>query len=262
MAECESDAVPALTAAAQAYVDRRPWLPGHGTPVDRPADPPGPLDENLALRIAAAYHRATGPPDRATLAGYDRFKAENLAQLREASAAGIRVRPWRGPGQPYRDSAELRDRVRRSGTLAVYLTREGHGPGPVTAPHPLREPSPVTADGVVFTHNDVFRAVHDLFGHVMLGNSFGPRGEFRAAWGHLRMYSRQTHPVLFAEQVGQICWFFYGPHLLDAAGRPRSPSDPGYVPPSRRPYPEQKVTVLDRRLLEEFTSLFDGRETP
>ncbi|GAA2714978.1 hypothetical protein ACFY2R_21640 [Micromonospora olivasterospora] len=262
MAECESGGAPDLAAVAQRYVDRRPWLPGHGTSLSRLAEVPAPRCEELALRVAAAYDRAGGRPEAAALAGYVRFAAENLAQFRALTAAGMRVVPWRGPGQPYRDSADLRERVRRTRTLAVYLTRDGHGPGPSTAPHPLREPSPVTVDGVVFTHNDVFRAVHDLFGHVMLGNSFGPRGEFRAAWCHLRMYSRQAHPVLFAEQVGQICWFFYGPHLLGADGRPRRPGDPGYLPPSRRPYPEQKVTLLDGRLLDEFTSLFDGRERP
>ena len=28
--------------------------------------------------------------------------------------------------------------------------------------------------------NDLFRAIHDFFGHARNGNSFGPRGEFNA----------------------------------------------------------------------------------
>lgn len=262
MAERESDAVLNLAAAAERYLADRPWLLAHGTPMPRPADPPAPACEELGLRIAAAYDRAAGAPDQATLASYRRFKAENLAQYHAAVRAGIRVVPWRGRGQPYADSADLREQVHRTGTLAVYLTRDGHGPGPVKGSHPMREPSPVAVDGIVFTHNDVFRAVHDLFGHVLLGASFGPRGEFRATWCHLRMYPPEVHPVLFAEQIGQICWFFYGPHLLGADGRPRRPGDPDYLPPSRRPYPEQKVTRLDEHLFDEFRTLFDGRETP
>ncbi|SBT42997.1 hypothetical protein [Micromonospora auratinigra] len=261
MAERESDTVRRLAAVAARYLADRPWLPDPGAPVPDLADPPAPACEDLGVRIAAAYDRATGPPDRATLAGYRRFAAENLAQYHAAVRAGIRVVPWQGPGQPYADSADLRERVGRTGTLAVYLTRDGHGPGPATDPHPLREPSPVTVNGVVFRHNDVFRAVHDLFGHVLLGAGFGPRGEFRATWCHLRMYPPEVHPVLFTEQIGQICWFFYGPHLLRPDGRPRRPDDPGYLPARHRPYPEQKVTRLDQRLFEEFRTLFDGRET-
>ncbi|WP_140158133.1 hypothetical protein [Micromonospora sp. NBS 11-29] len=261
MAERESDAVLDLADAARRYLADRPWLPAHGPAEPDPTAPPAAACEDLGLRIAAAYDRATGPPDRTTLDGYRRLRAENLAQYHAAVRAGVRVVPWRGRGQPYADSADLRERVRRTGTLAVYLTRDGHGPGPATDPHPMREPSPVTVDGVVLTHNDVFRAVHDLFGHVLLGASFGPRGEFRATWSHLRMYPPEVHPVLFAEQIGQICWFFYGPHLLGPDGRPRRPGDPGHVPPGRRPYPEQKVVRLDAHLFEEFRTLFDRGET-
>ncbi|WFE36383.1 crotonobetainyl-CoA--carnitine CoA-transferase [Micromonospora sp. WMMD975] len=261
MAERESDALLILAAAADRHLAGRWWRPAHG-PVDpRPVDPPAHACEDLGLRIAAAYERAAGPPDRVTLAGYRLLKAENLALYHAAVRAGVRVVPWRGHGQPYADSADLRERVRRTGTLAVYLTRDGHGPGPATDPHPMREPSPVTVDGVDFTHNDVFRAVHDLFGHVLLGASFGPGGEFRATWCHLGMYPPEAHQVLFAEQIGQICWFFYGPHLLGPDGRPRRPGDPGYLPPSRRPYPEQKVVRLDDHLFEEFRTLFHRGET-
>ena len=46
--------------------------------------------------------------------------------------------------------------------------------------------------GVRFLYNDVFRAVHDFFGHVAPGNSFTARGEFMAAWDHCQMYRRNA----------------------------------------------------------------------
>jgi hypothetical protein len=104
----------------------------------------------------------------------------------------------------------------------------------------------------------VLRVVHDVFGHVVLGNSFGPRGEFLATYGHPHLCSPDVLPVLFTEQVGQICWFYYGPHLLDGSGRLPAPGEPGYLPPAQRPYPVQKVFTFPRRFLDRFTASFSG----
>jgi hypothetical protein len=247
-----------VVALAQEYLDR--VRPGHPTDVARLARLRVRLDEEFCREVADHFARQRALAWDADLARrYALLQAENLRQYRAIVAAGIRVRPWLAQGQPYRDSRHLCESVRETSTLYVYLTRDGHGPGPAAPPesrHPMRKPSGVRLSGVDFCHNDIFRAVHDVFGHVMFGNSMGPVGEFHAAYCHLALYPLPAHPVLFTEQVSQICWFFYGSHLRDRAGRlaPRGAS--GWVPPARRPYPEQKVFACPPEFVERFKASF------
>ncbi|GAA2534966.1 hypothetical protein Ahu01nite_099260 [Winogradskya humida] len=249
-----------LVGIAQDYLRSRPWLPGHWFfPAGAGPPPPRP-DEQLGIDIAAAYDAAPQSGDQRTAELYKLLTRENLAQFEAVTAAGVKVLPWRKPGQPYADSADLRRSFHTTGTLRVFLTRHGHGDDGEAGSHPLRGRSTVEAAGIPFAHNDVFRAVHDIFGHCMFDNSFGVRGEFAAAYCHLLMYPPPLHPLLFTEQVAQICWFFYGPHLLDARGLPRRAGDPGYVAPRDRPYPPQKWALLDRELLDRYLTLFDSRE--
>ncbi|MFD2472420.1 crotonobetainyl-CoA--carnitine CoA-transferase [Amycolatopsis silviterrae] len=196
-------------------------------------------DDAYCRRVAGYYEQAPLSDFDAALADrYREFQRETLEHFRLVSEAGIEVRPWRGPGQPYRTSAELRAAVRETGVLHVYLTSTAHGPGTGRTGHPMAEPSGVVAGGAPLCHNDIFRAVHDVFGHVLSGSGFSPRGEFRASFCHLSMYSEPVHPVLFTEQIAQICWYFYGPHA------------------ARRRYPEQKVFAFPAAYVEEFRALF------
>jgi hypothetical protein len=204
--------------------------------------------------------RPDQPPDDeldAVLAAYTALQRQSLRQLRAALAAGIQIRPWLLPGQPYTGSRQLSDAVRATSTLYVYLTARGHGPdGTPARRHPLLAPSGIRTDGVELCHNDVLRAVHDLFGHVAFGNSMGPAGELRAAFCQFALYSPAAHPALFAEQVSQICWFFHGAHLRDGSGRVSARGEPGWTPPGERPYPRQKVFAGPPALLRRFTGAF------
>jgi hypothetical protein len=231
-----------LTAVAQEYVDR--WLPGPGEPVAERMRARLRSDEAYCRRVAGYFEHAPRRDLGERLARrYVRFTRENLRQYQAIRDAGITVRPWLAGGQPYRGSAELRAAVRERGVLHVHLTRAGHGPGPVDSGHPLLGASGIVVDGVELCHNDVFRVVHDVFGHVMTGRGFSARGELAASYCHLRMYSENVHPVVFTEQIAQICWYFYGPHAT-----------------GERRYPEQKVFEFPRPFLDAFTSLFDGGE--
>ncbi|WP_201294741.1 MULTISPECIES: crotonobetainyl-CoA--carnitine CoA-transferase [unclassified Nocardiopsis] len=242
-------------AVAEDYVERR--FPGAGRSLRGLPGTRLDWDEEYCRAVAESFHRAPAAPAPPwLLRSYRSLQRESLMQFRALLDAGLRIEPWHGEGSPYADSGQLRRSVLSTGVLLVYLTRSGHGPRGTGGPHPMREPSPFRSGGVRFTHNDVFRAVHDVFGHVVHGNGFGPRGEFRATYCHMRMYPRDVHPVLFTEQVAQICWFYYGPHLADAEGRLPRRGEPGYVPPPERPYPEQKVVALSPELLRGFRALF------
>ncbi|WP_051468905.1 hypothetical protein [Actinomadura oligospora] len=212
------------------------------------------VDEGFCREVAVLYERAVRfECDPGLLERYEIVKFHNRMLYDEVTAAGVAVRPWTRDGQPYRDSRDLRGRVVRTGALEVFLTARGHGPlgvgggvGGGGGGHPLRGPSGVRVDGTDLQHNDLFRVVHDLFGHVMFGHSFGPAGELLAARCQMQLYPRAAWPVVFAEQVGQVCWFYHGPHRA--------------LPPGRRPYPEQKVLAFPDRFLDAFAGLFRHAE--
>ncbi|WP_329520754.1 crotonobetainyl-CoA--carnitine CoA-transferase [Spirillospora sp. NBC_01491] len=253
-----------LQSAAQAHVDR--WLPGRRSrrvPIARFGRARVRLDEEFCREVAACYDAADGSADDPVLLRrYESLKRQNLRLYQAATDAGVAVEPWRGEGQPYRDSSDLCGSVALTRRLQVYLTGAGHGPPSDTGAHPLREPSGVREGGVEFRHNDLLRAVHDLFGHVMFGHGFGPKGEFLATRCQMHLYTRDVHPVLFTEQIGQLCWFFFGPHLLTRTGRLPVRGEPGYVPPSRRPYPRQKVFTYPDHFLDAFHAMFQLEEEP
>ncbi|WP_225732134.1 MULTISPECIES: crotonobetainyl-CoA--carnitine CoA-transferase [unclassified Nocardia] len=222
---------------AQAYLDR--YLPGSGPGIAALATYRLSWDEQFCHRVATYFEHAPRMAWEARLAErYARFKRENLRQYRMIVDSGIAVRPWLGEGQPYGGSAQLRQSVRADSVLYVYLTTTAHGPGPAAGDHPMLEPSGVVVDGVEFRHNDLFRAVHDIFGHVLSRSGFGPRGEFMAAFCHMGMYSAAVHPVVFTEHVAQICWYFYGPRAHE------------------RRYPPQKVFEYPPDYLDRFRTLF------
>ncbi|GAA4072052.1 crotonobetainyl-CoA--carnitine CoA-transferase [Actinomadura miaoliensis] len=257
----ERSAGPVLVRVAQRHVDhrlKRRDAPGHE--ISRRGEARLSLDEELCRRMADHHHAAPALQDDAGLRAQYRELKRRTAELYRSitTEAGITVRPWTSPGQPYRDSRDLRRRVRSSGVLWVYPTRAGHGPSCATdRRHPMREPSGVQVDGVELCHNDLFRAVHDVFGHLMFGHGFGPAGEFRAAFCQMALYPPDVHPVLFTEQVGQVAWFFYGPHLRLRDGRLPRRGEPGYVPPHHRPYPQQKVFRFAEEFVEAFPRMFD-----
>lgn len=219
------------------------------------------LSPAYCRQVARWYDSA--PMDGAGRRGrtlYEGFKLETEEQYIALLSAGLTVRPWLGAGQPYASSHELRDRVWREGVLYVYLTENGHGPDgadcagdPDHRNHPMLEPSAHTVDGITLTYNDLFRAVHDLFGHVMHPNTFRIEGELRAVKSHLTMYSAELAPVVLAESAAQICWFYYGPHLERAADGAAVREDAGA---SERPYPPQKVVVMPGKLVRGFWKMF------
>jgi hypothetical protein len=219
------------------------------------------LDAGYCRRVAGVYDRAPARESHPELSdGYARLKRETVRQYDLLRSAGIRVEPWLADGQPYRGARDLVAKLTATRVLHVYLTRDGHGPGRAAADHPMCEPSGVRVRGIDLLYNDLFRAVHDVFGHAMLQVGMGVEGELRAAYVHMAMYTPPAHPVLFTEHVSQICWFFYGPHLADATGRLPERGEPGWVPPDRRPYPPQKVFRCPSELIDQFKAGF--REAP
>ena len=75
---------------------------------------------------------------------------------------------WPTDKDPYNSYEELRDDVKNNKTLKVFK-----GGNPLPEDHPLAKVDPKTGE----TYNTMFRAVHDLFGHLTKDNDFSENGE-------------------------------------------------------------------------------------
>jgi GNAT superfamily N-acetyltransferase len=97
--------------------------------------------------------------------------------------------------------------------LWVFPTEQGFGSIDVDlSKHPMLRPTGVTVDGRKLVANDVFRIVHDYFGHLKDGNGFRAGGEENAWRSHSAMYSPLARGAMTTETRGQNSWLNYGPH--------------------------------------------------
>ena len=103
--------------------------------------------------------------------------------------------------------------------------------------------------------NDVFRFVHDFFGHTERGNSFGPVGEENAFDVHARMFSKEARRAMTTETRGQTSWVNFGKHLRNEKGEIIKKGEPGYISPTERPFAQQKIGLLP----EEFSTFPEQR---
>jgi hypothetical protein len=117
----------------------------------------------------------------------------------------------------------MRD-VADKGHLWFLPTDSAFGANGEQIAHPMLAPTGLkTTDGHPLLVNDVFRIVHDFYGHTQHGFQFGPVGEYNAYREHAQMYSDAALPALAAETLAQNAWVNFGPH------------NPQSLPPSERP---------------------------
>jgi hypothetical protein len=60
--------------------------------------------------------------------------------------------------------------------------------------------------------NDLFRAVHDAFGHGLEGSGFRAEGEENAWQAHIRLFTGPARGAITTETRGQNSWLNYGPY--------------------------------------------------
>lgn len=215
-------------------------------PPARNINPP----EDLARRVADWYDAATTAPESPEVrAAYDPFIAETLAQFDEITRAGYTIEPWTGQGEPYRSSAEMVADVAERKHLYFLPTGEQ-----MEGTNLLKIDAGTEINGHKLSVNDVFRAVHDFFGHARTGNQFGPRGEFNAWREHSALYTEPAQPALAAETLAQNSWVNFGKQL-----RTGPEGEPGYVPLPERPFAVQKNVTVPEDLLSEARAQFSPR---
>ena len=197
--------------------------------------------KELADWMQTADHR---PNDPEVAASYEALKNEVIQQYETAVAAGLKAEPWEGAGEPYANSREMMADLKENGHMFFYRTENGFGESGMPVDHPMLEPVPFELNGRQLLLNDLFRIVHDYFGHTQQGFQFGPRGEYNAYKEHSAMFTEAAQGALAAETLAQNAWVNYGPHIRRKDGSVPAPQDRDYTHPSDRPFAEQKANVV------------------
>lgn len=150
------------------------------------ADPElGPIIENMGIK---SY-------DELVQASYKQMEKETIDQFRKLP---ISLSYHQGPGT-YLDSKEMLRDVHLHNHMYVYQGGDPH--------EFLNVVDPETG----LNSNEIFRAVHDYFGHAIKGNQFGPKGEEVAWASHAQMYSPLARLAMTAETRGQNSFVNYTP---------------------------------------------------
>lgn len=154
---------------------------------------------NLRARTARAYEQMDSH-DPSAVRAYRTLMAEIDDQYRAMVASGIRVEVV--DYDPYPDVAAMIQDVNNNKTIKVLATK-------LTGEHPVF--------GVA--GNDIFRAVHDFYGHAATGRDFGRHGERATYIAHAdTMKSNDSIRALFSETEAQNAYLIankeFGPQKI------------------------------------------------
>jgi len=182
------------------------------------------VDKDRAAKIAQAYDKMKhAPGDPVVAEAYQNLITQTAAQYRALEAAGYEFYLVDDSNDPYAGNPwnAMRD-LRANKRMAVYATEAGFGSDESTtvdtSENPLLSDTGITwrfgKDGPMkrVLANDLFRAVHDAFGHGIEGAGFRARGEENAWQAHVRLFRGSAVGALTSETRGQNSWLNFGPH--------------------------------------------------
>lgn len=203
------------------------------------------VDEKRASRIAKAYDEMQHDPnDPAVKASYEALAKETLAQYEALKSTGISIEPIQGK-DPYGNPRNAIIDVIENNHLWFTPTTGAFG-GSASASidvsgNPLLAETGETINGYKMLVNDVFRIVHDYFGHIKEGVGFRADGEENAWMSHAVMYSDLARPAMTTETRGQNSWVNFGP--FGEFNKTASAEETQYAP--------QKTGLLPNWVMEE-----------
>lgn len=156
------------------------------------------------------------PQDRKVKAAYADLIKQTRAQYDALVEAGYSFYFADQTNDPYGGNPwnAMRD-LRANQQMAVFPTAAGFGSNETFDPadNPLLADTGLTwgygsADGqpMRVLANDLFRAVHDAFGHGLEGAGFRAQGEENAWQGHIRMFTGAAKGAITSETRGQNSW--------------------------------------------------------
>ena len=181
------------------------------------------IDEEFSKRLAVAYEEMKDDPNNPQVKkAYAELIKQTKAQYDALIKAGYEFNFYDSNTDPYDGNPmeAMRD-LRNNKKMAVYGTYAGYGESGITNEDLKRNPMLASTglkwsdqNGVLkdVTANDLFRAVHDAFGHGLEGAGFRARGEENAWQAHVRLFTGEAIKAITSETRGQNSWLNYGPY--------------------------------------------------
>ena len=171
------------------------------------------IDPDRAKRLADAYDKMeNNPSNKVVKKSYDAMIEETLEQYETLRKKGYTFSFMPESGDIYGNPRNAINDIVQNQRLSVFPTEQGFGTlSEASQANPLLMRIGEKWDGKEVTANDVFRAVHDVFGHAKQGVGFRAGGEENAFQAHARMYSPEALPAVTSETRGQNSWVNYGP---------------------------------------------------
>ena len=170
------------------------------------------LNPEKSFKVGMEYDRMKHDPFNPQVRqAYEAMASETLEQYQAIVDAGYKAEMHYEQSEPYANSREVIQDIRDNKRLRVLATDLNFGARTVAdadiKENPLLAMSQYKdANGKQMRINDVFRFVHDFFGHSERGNGFGPIGEENAWDVHARMYSPLARRAMTSGTRGQNSW--------------------------------------------------------
>ena len=201
------------------------------------------VDEELARRIAKDFDEAKhDPTNPEVIQAYKAMADETFNQWLFIKDTGIQIE-FIKPNQsnPYpKGSKDLLQDISNN-HMWVFATDDGFGSDAITdqdiAENPLLQTTGEIIDGRDVRYNDLFRIVHDYFGHALEGATFTARGEENAWQAHSRMYTPLAARAMTTETRGQNSWLNYSDAVGDHNRNSKNKAEETI-------YADQKITLL------------------
>lgn len=168
------------------------------------------INKGRAKVIAQLFEEMEDNPNSLEVReAYEAMAKETIAQYEFIKDKGYTIEV--NNEEPYANSTEMLEELKTSKNMKIFSTESGFGENGIT--QKMRQENPLLAEtkfkdinGNTLLVNDLFRFVHDFFGHAKLGNGFGPIGEENAWNVHARMYSEKARRAMTTETRGQNSW--------------------------------------------------------
>lgn len=209
-----------IVSASERYQRQTGGSPLGHVPADRYSEVS--VDPRVGAQIGRAY---MGMPSHDPHAeeSYQAFAAETGRQFEFMTGrkGGLGIDVSVSEEDPYESPQAMREDLQR-GRMSVLSTK-------ATGGHPFLDDDT----------NDMFRAVHDVFGHAGTGRGFDRHGEEAAWMKHSQMYSERARPAMTTETRGQNSAMIFSL--------------------SGQQFPEQKVGLLPKRFQDPSTTEFGKR---
>ena len=214
------------------------------------------IDKDNSREIADVYESLEDSPnDPKVQEAYLLMADETAEQYKEITDAGYKVEIWKGKGDPYANAQEMIDDVRENKHMWIFSTESGFGDTEITEEQRqqnklLQDSGSKDKNGDTLLYNDLFRFVHDFFGHTERGNGFGPVGEENAWDVHSRMYTPLARRAMTTETRGQNSWVNFGPQMRNDKGELIKKGEEGYIIPKERAFAPQKMALMPEKYSE------------